>query len=100
MLKYRAISFPLLLALLAAIIYWPAGGPYLYALIVPLAFAAVVYEVCEMVGRAFVGFVLVPILGYVIICFASPIAWIMADLFLIPAFFYCMKRMKKLLNLS
>ncbi|MGF0035942.1 phosphatidate cytidylyltransferase [Victivallis vadensis] len=51
MLKYRAISFPLLLALLAAIIYWPAGGPYLYALIVPLAFAAVVYEVCEMVGR-------------------------------------------------
>ena len=51
MLKYRAISFPLLLALLAAIIYWPAGGPYLYALIVPLAFAAVVYEVCKMVGR-------------------------------------------------
>ena len=51
MLKYRAISFPLLLALLAAIIYWPAGGPYLYALIVPLVFAAVVYEVCEMVGR-------------------------------------------------
>lgn len=51
MLKYRAISFPLLLALLAAIIYWSAGGPYLYALIVPLVFAAVVYEVCEMVGR-------------------------------------------------
>lgn len=64
------------------------------------SFLAIAAGVCEMVGRAFVGFVLVPILGYVIICFASPIAWIMADLFLIPAFFYCMKRMKKLLNLS
>ena len=50
MLKYRAISFPLLLALLAAIIYWPAGGPYLYALVVPLVFAAVFYEVCGMVA--------------------------------------------------
>ena len=64
------------------------------------SFLSIAAGVCEMVGRAFVGFVLVPILGYVIICFASPIAWIMADLFLIPAFFYCMKRMKKLLNLS
>ena len=44
MLKYRAISFPLLLALVAAIIYWPAGGPYLYALIVPTLFSGWYYS--------------------------------------------------------
>ena len=30
MFKYRIISFPLLLALLAAIVFWPTGGPWLF----------------------------------------------------------------------
>ncbi len=55
---------------------------------------AVLAGVCEMVGRAFVGFCMVPIFGYVAVCFASPLAWLLADLFLIPAFWYCMKRLK------
>ena len=54
---------------------------------------AILAGVCEMVGRAMVGFVLVPIFGYIIICFASPLAWLLADAFLIPAFFYCLKHL-------
>ena len=42
---------------------------------------------------AMVGFLLVPIFGYIIICFASPLAWLFADAFLIPAFFYCQKHL-------
>ena len=46
-----------------------------------------------MIARAMVGFLLVPIFGYIIICFASPLAWLLADAFLIPAFFYCQKHL-------
>lgn len=45
---------------------------------------AILAGVCEMIARALVGFALVPIFGYIIICFASPLAWLMADAFLIP----------------
>lgn len=55
---------------------------------------AILAGVCEMVGRAFVGFVLVPVFGFIAVCFASPLAWILADLFLVPAFWYCMKRLR------
>lgn len=61
---------------------------------------AIAAGICEMVGRAFVGFVLVPVFGYIIICFASPVAWVLANAFLIPAFFHCMKRMKTLMGNS
>ena len=50
--------------------------------------------VCEMVGRSAVGFILVPIFGYSAACIGSPAAWILADMFLIPAFYYCLKRLK------
>ena len=51
MLKYRAISFPLLLALLAAIFFWPAGGKYLFLVFAPLAAATAICECCRMIGR-------------------------------------------------
>ena len=51
MLKYRAISFPLLLALLAAIFFWPAGGKYLFMVFAPLASATAICECCRMIGR-------------------------------------------------
>ena len=54
---------------------------------------AILAGVCEMIARAMVGFLLVPIFGYIIICFASPLAWLFADAFLIPAFFYCQKHL-------
>ena len=56
---------------------------------------AILAGVCEMIARALVGFALVPIFGYIIICFASPLAWLMADAFLIPAFYYCLRNLLK-----
>ena len=40
-----------------------------------------------------VGGLLVPVFGFLPACFASPLAWIFADAFLIPAFFHCMKKL-------
>ncbi len=56
---------------------------------------AVLAGVCEMAARALVGLFLVPIFGYVAICFASPFAWLLADLFLVPAFYSCIRQMQR-----
>ena len=56
---------------------------------------AVLAGVAEMIARALIGLVFVPIFGFVAACFASPLAWIFADAFLIPAFFYCRKKLMK-----
>ncbi len=53
---------------------------------------AVVAGVLEMVARAAFGLVLVPALGFEAACFAHPAAWVMADCFLFPAYFHCMKK--------
>ena len=45
----------------------------------------------EMVARGLAGFVLVPHFGFAAVCYANPLAWIFADIFLIPAFFYVRK---------
>lgn len=55
---------------------------------------AVLAGVCEMAARAFVGFFLVPAFGFLPACFASPLAWVCADLFLIPAFSHCLKKLR------
>lgn len=59
---------------------------------------AILAGVCEMFARSFVGFVLVPAYGFIPACFASPFAWFCADLFLVPAFGHCIKRLKRLLG--
>ena len=53
---------------------------------------AVVAGVLEMIARGVFGLCLVPWLGFSAACFASPVAWIMADVFLFPAYYYCMKK--------
>lgn len=54
--------------------------------------------VAEMIARGLVGIAFVPIFGFNAACFASPLAWIFADAFLIPAFYVTrnilMKRLK------
>ena len=35
---------------------------------------------------------LVPYFGFDAVCFASPTAWVMADLFLFPAYYACLKK--------
>ena len=59
---------------------------------------AILAGVCEMFARAFVGFVFVPRFGFTVACFASPLAWIMADMFLIPAFIVCKKKLSRILE--
>ena len=53
---------------------------------------AILAGVFEMCARTFAGMCLVPIFGYPAACFASPMAWIAADIFLIPAFRYCLRK--------
>ena len=55
---------------------------------------AILAGVFEMFARTFAGMCLVPIFGYPAACFASPMAWIAADIFLVPAFLHCIKRLK------
>lgn len=55
---------------------------------------AILAGVCEMFARGLVGYFLVPAFGYLFVTIASPIAWLCADLFLIPAYFYVMKRLR------
>ncbi len=52
---------------------------------------AVVAGVFEMIARGTFALCLVPSMGFNAMCFASPAAWIMADVFLIPAYILCMK---------
>lgn len=60
---------------------------------------AVLAGVFEMVARALVGFVFVPVFGFPAACIASPVAWIFADAFLFPAYFHVYKKTKLMLNL-
>lgn len=54
--------------------------------------------VFEMVARGFFGVTVVPEIGFQGACYASPAAWVLADLFLIPAFFACYHHVKKRLT--
>lgn len=51
--------------------------------------------VCEMVARSFAGLVLVPVFGYTAACFANPLAWVMADVFLIPLYIHLLRKTKR-----
>ena len=55
---------------------------------------AVFAGVFEMIARGGVALGLVPAFGYVAVCLASPAAWVLADLFLFPAFFHSVKILK------
>ncbi|MBR1403566.1 MAG: MATE family efflux transporter [Treponema sp.] len=57
---------------------------------------AIFAGLAELVGRAFIGIVLVPILGFKGACLASPLAWVLADSFLIPAYFACRKKLVRM----
>lgn len=56
---------------------------------------AMVAGFLEMIARCFVSLVLPSLIGFTSICLSSPAAWLTANLFLIPAFFYCYKKSMK-----
>lgn len=51
--------------------------------------------IAEMVARTLFGLIFVPFFGFTAACLASPAAWILADAFLIPAFFYVRRTLQK-----
>ncbi len=54
---------------------------------------AVFAGVFEMIARGAVALFIAPALGFNAICFANPAAWVFADIFLIPTFFICYRKM-------
>lgn len=56
---------------------------------------AICAGVMEMFARGIAGLVLVPVFGYIAACFASPFAWVMADVFLVPAYFFIIRHVRQ-----
>ena len=85
MLMNTAFYFPLALVNIIRFLIQGMGFPKF----------AILAGVFEMVARAIAGFMLVPMLGFTGACLGSPIAWILADIFLIPAYFHVSKVLQK-----
>ena len=45
-----------------------------------------------MIARGVFALCLVPVGGFTAVCLANPAAWVMADIFLFPAYYHCMKK--------
>ncbi len=56
---------------------------------------AMLSGVSEMIARTLVSIYAVPAFGFMAVCFGDATAWMAADLFLIPAFIYVYKKIKK-----
>ena len=61
---------------------------------------AVLAGVLEMAARMAVGIWFVPRFGYPAACLGSPVAWIAADAFLIPACLHCINKLRTALRLQ
>ena len=53
-----------------------------------------------MIGRIAAAVFLVPVFGFTGVCVASPIAWILADAFLFPAYFHVRKKTYRLYHMD
>lgn len=49
----------------------------------------------ELVARCGITWVFTPLFGFDALCWACPIAWVAADLFLIPGYYICIRKMEK-----
>ena len=59
---------------------------------------AILAGVFEMIARTVAGVVFIPAFGFLGACVASPFAWLLADMFLFPAYFFVVKRLEKRIN--
>lgn len=59
---------------------------------------AILAGVFEMAARTLAGLVLVPNFGFTGACFANPLAWIFADIFLIPAYIHVRRKLDKMMR--
>ena len=56
---------------------------------------AILSGIMEMIARILAATVVVQMIGFAGTCLAHPMAWLFADAFLIPAFFWCRKKVAK-----
>lgn len=56
--------------------------------------AAMLAGAFELVARAVMGMFIVPAFGFIAVCFAHPVAWIMAIVLLLPLYIVAMRRLK------
>ena len=61
---------------------------------------AIIAGVMEMIARGIAGMLLVPAFGYLGACYSSPLAWLLAVAFLIPAFFLCKRKVARQLEVG
>lgn len=61
---------------------------------------AMLSGVYEMIARASVSIYAVPVWGYLAVCYGDPAAWVAANVFLVPAFIYVYRKLKKLIYSS
>lgn len=52
--------------------------------------------VSEMIARILVSLIIVPMWGFVGVCMGDPTAWLFANLFLIPAFVYVYRQLRRI----
>ena len=62
------------------------------------SFTAMLTGMFELVARGIMGFGFVNTIGYAAACIANPIAWIAADIFLIPAYIIVSRKVKRSLG--
>lgn len=56
---------------------------------------AILSGIMEMIARILAATVVVQMIGFAGTCLAHPMAWLFADVFLIPAFFWCREKVAK-----
>ena len=61
---------------------------------------AIMAGVFEMVARTLAALLLVPVFGFTGVCLASPLAWLFADAFLIPAYISVRRRLDKMMGVT
>ncbi len=59
---------------------------------------AILSGVMEMIARCFAGLVIAPHIGFAAVAMGHPLAWLFADIFLIPAFLLCRKKVASALH--
>ncbi|MBQ8382297.1 MAG: MATE family efflux transporter [Clostridia bacterium] len=78
--------------------YWSLGVLFVYRNAVQglgYGVPAMAAGLFELVARAVIGIFAVPVLGFEAACYAGPLAWIAADLLLIPVFYTVIHKLKK-----
>lgn len=61
---------------------------------------AILAGVLEMIARTVAGMFIIPAFGFLGACVASPFAWLLADLFLFPAYIYVVHKLEKICNVQ